>query len=199
MLVLERRPFMPRAGSSCRCFTLIEILIVVAIIAILAAIAIPNFLEAQTRAKVSRAKADMRSIQTALEVYRVDSNNYPPCYVFPSAMELSPLTTPVAYISSVPREPFTPHNAVGVPFEEPVYDFVRYRHDTANWILHVDDTRSVELPYFLVSVGPDSMQEHHYIFHALHDFSFVSNSYDPTNGTLSRGDIFLFGGGGRLE
>jgi len=39
-------------------FTLIEILIVVAIIAILAAIAVPNFLEAQTRSKVSRAKAD---------------------------------------------------------------------------------------------------------------------------------------------
>ena len=43
-------------------FTLIELLIVVAIIAILAAIAVPNFLEAQVRAKISRAKADMRSL-----------------------------------------------------------------------------------------------------------------------------------------
>lgn len=45
-------------------FTLIELLIVVAIIAILAAIAVPNFLEAQMRAKVSRTKADMRSMVT---------------------------------------------------------------------------------------------------------------------------------------
>ncbi len=56
-------------------FTLIELLIVVAIIAILAAIAVPNFLEAQVRSKVSRAKADIRSLATALEAYAVDNNN----------------------------------------------------------------------------------------------------------------------------
>jgi len=57
-------------------FTLIELLIVVAIIAILAAIAVPNFLEAQVRAKVSRAKTDMRTIATGLEAYFVDNNTY---------------------------------------------------------------------------------------------------------------------------
>ena len=58
-------------------FTLIELLIVVAIIAILAAIAVPNFLEAQIRAKVSRVRADHRSISTALETYHIDNNQYP--------------------------------------------------------------------------------------------------------------------------
>lgn len=60
-----------------RAFTLIELLIVVAIIAILAAIAVPNFLEAQTRAKTSRVKADHRTVATALEAYRLDNNQYP--------------------------------------------------------------------------------------------------------------------------
>jgi type II secretion system protein G len=63
-----------------RGFTLIELLIVVAIIAILAAIAVPNFLEAQVRSKVSRVKSDMRSIDTALQAYYVDNNRYPPAY-----------------------------------------------------------------------------------------------------------------------
>ena len=64
-----------------KAFTLIELLIVVAIIAILAAIAVPNFLEAQTRSKVSRTKADMRSLVTAIEAYRADNNDYFQAYV----------------------------------------------------------------------------------------------------------------------
>jgi type II secretion system protein G len=63
--------------SKFRAFTLIELLIVVAIIAILAAIAVPNFLEAQVRSKVSREKANMRTIATALEAYRTDFSRYP--------------------------------------------------------------------------------------------------------------------------
>lgn len=102
-------------------FTLIELLIVVAIIAILAAIAVPNFLEAQTRSKVSRVKADMRSMATALESYAVDHNAFPRCHRFGVATAmgltgadippwpgiLERLSTPVAYITTVNfRDPF---------------------------------------------------------------------------------------------
>src|SRR5690242_2638558 len=84
-------------------FTLIELLIVVAIIAILAAIAVPNFLEAQTRSKVSRVKADERSIATAIESYAVDTNHYPfdvaIDVTFPYYLSVG-LSTPIAYISS---------------------------------------------------------------------------------------------------
>ena len=87
-------------------FTLVELLIVVAIISILAAIAVPNMLEAQIRSKVSRAKADMRTLSFALEAYRTDNNHYPETYVTTRWQRFIMLTTPIAYISSVPRDPF---------------------------------------------------------------------------------------------
>lgn len=110
-------------------FTLIELLIVVAIIAILAAIAIPNFLQAQVRAKVSRAQGEMQTLATALEAYEVDNNTYPLMRGPVSGM-VTPvnraedkdgygqtcidgfrtcpveLTTPISYLTSLPDDPF---------------------------------------------------------------------------------------------
>lgn len=103
-------------------FTLIELLIVVAIIAILAAIAVPNFLEAQTRSKISRSKADLRTLATAIEAYAVDHNFHPISSGINSASDaiefqnsemaakhkfLAPVvTTPVAYITAIPLDIF---------------------------------------------------------------------------------------------
>lgn len=90
-----------------KAFTLIELLIVVAIIAILAAIAVPNFLEAQVRSKVSRAKADMRTLVTGLEAYRVDNTDYPIDRGYGQYYEdWKQLTTPVPYINNIPLDPF---------------------------------------------------------------------------------------------
>ena len=58
-------------------FTLIELLIVIAIIGILAAIAIPNLLNAVQRGKQKRSMSDMRALATAIEAYAVDNNSYP--------------------------------------------------------------------------------------------------------------------------
>ena len=116
-------------------FTLIELLIVVAIIGILAAIAVPNFLNAQMRAKIANAVSDMRSIDTALEMYRLDNNLYPQWLdpsgtaINPLPRRLYPLTTPISYMSSVPQDPFI-YGPPGVRIDESqneayiTYDYV---------------------------------------------------------------------------
>jgi prepilin-type N-terminal cleavage/methylation domain-containing protein len=60
-----------------RGFTLIELMVVIAIIIILAAIAIPNYLTMTARAKKSRVASDFAAIATALETYKTDWNHYP--------------------------------------------------------------------------------------------------------------------------
>jgi len=58
-------------------FSLIELLIVIAIISTITAIVVPNLMSANIRAKVSGVKADMGSIAIALEDYKVDHGEYP--------------------------------------------------------------------------------------------------------------------------
>ncbi|MGF1573265.1 MAG: prepilin-type N-terminal cleavage/methylation domain-containing protein [Sumerlaeia bacterium] len=123
-----------------KAFTLIELLIVVAIIAILAAIAVPNFLEAQTRAKVSRVKADLRTLTIAFEVYALDWNKPAPEAgngPFPdrtidgiggqSGIVTPAISTPIAYITNSDlRDVFFQSDGTGVRPDLQLFTYKAY-------------------------------------------------------------------------
>ena len=188
-----------------RGFTLIELLIVVAIIAILAAIAVPNFLEAQTRAKVSRVKADFRAIALAMEVYRTDENDYPSGYIdtdFNSLIgrpewqeNFKRLTTPLAYMVALPAEnPFGAWlgNHLG-PVKEKGYRILGgeicreiMAGEAAGGTVHPSWANA---NFVIWSIGPSSQQT----YGSDPDFNYMM-VYDPTNGTVSAGHIFFVSG-----
>ena len=171
-----------------RGFTLIELLIVVAIIAILAAIAVPNFLEAQTRSKVARVQNDLRNLATALESYRVDNNDYIPHV--DSQAEFNRLTSPIAYITSVPECPFARirgrmDNIFGYGAWNYHMEDVRIIYDMGWWPEQrpmVADLHAHGKIWLVWSIGPD-------LVHNL----YTVGVYDATNGTRSLGDIMRAG------
>jgi type II secretion system protein G len=178
-------------------FTLIELLIVVAIIAILAAIAVPNFLEAQIRSKVSRARADMRNLATALEGYCVDNQKYPP-YSGPDnplgdgRWRLAHLSTPVAYITSIPADPFADQlkDPIDWQYHKDGYIYAELEFWSSGQRTYNEAIARGE-KWFLAGRGPNQLYDSYYLLN-----SGVTNGeteYDPTNGTRSFGDIERFG------
>lgn len=185
-------------------FTLIELLVVVGVIAILAAIALPNFLEAQVRARTSRVVADLKTMQTAAEAYAVDNNRVPrmswgrPPYNDrytgysrnnePIYGTFGPwVTSPIAYITSYDfLDPFT-RSKDDIRFDAILYtyhDLPTARHLTENFgdygLDRVDVFEEDFGMYFLLSLGPDGATGFGNEFYM---------QYDPTNGTVSPGNI----------
>jgi len=184
-------------------FTLIELLIVVAIIAILAAIAVPNFLEAQTRSKVSRVKADLKSIAVAMESYYIDNNGYP------AGWRVSPLgsapsnygdnrllTTPIQYMTSVPLDIFV------VPLAQP-YRLAAVRENELLTFGSADYWTYPRNTWMTYSHGPDNDADTGGFMLEQWVWEFEDTGqavqgryrgprYDATNGTVSNGDIYQF-------
>lgn len=200
-------------------FTLIELIIVVSIISLLAAVAVPNFLEAQARSKVSRVKADMRTIATALEAYAVDwgtaprGNFFQLATIFTATLEgdrgLILLSTPTAYLTQgLMTDPFQTEaylrTTTEVPDPDPNEENVWYKYsarDAAGTVGTVGppdfDPNSEQVEWWILqSSGPDRIRcaLGQNLIDPDEPEKLLSRIYDPTNGSVSRGSIYRIGG-----
>jgi general secretion pathway protein G len=110
-------------------FTLVEIMVVVVILAVLGALVVPKLIENVDRARVARAQSDIRAVQTALDLYRLDNFKYPTTEQGLQALVKQPNDPSITnyraegYLPALPKDPwnnpyqYASPGADGKPYE----------------------------------------------------------------------------------
>jgi len=96
-----------------RGFTLIEILVVIVILGVLAALIVPNVISRPDEARVTVARSDIAAIMSALKIYRLDNQRYPTGEQGLAALVAKPEQPPVppnwkpgGYLEKLPKDPW---------------------------------------------------------------------------------------------
>lgn len=100
-------------NSKFKGFTLVEVLVVVVILSILAAVVVPRLMDEPDRARAARVKQDIRAIETALDLYKLDNFSYPSASQGLAALVRRPAGTPDApnwkaggYLKELRKDPW---------------------------------------------------------------------------------------------
>jgi Tfp pilus assembly protein PilE len=173
-------------------FTLIDLLIAVATIAILTLISVPSLFTVQVHAKVARANGDMRTLATALEAYHADHNRYPQPHAWlheptPGVLDsfhvqaYIALSTPVAYITnSILPAPFSNHCGGTRERVDTTYE-IGFSNPGVRSKALVDRLKSSGImtnrsTYLIQSFGPDLRDDTH-----INGFGQTATSGDPVS------------------
>ncbi len=93
-----------------RGFTLIEVMVVVVILSILAAIVVPRIMDRPDTARITKAQADIRALESALNLYKLDTHSYPGTDEGLEALITKPANAPTwkdgGYMDRLPKDPW---------------------------------------------------------------------------------------------
>ena len=119
-----------------RGFTLIEIMVVVVILGILAAVVVPNIMGAPDDARITKAKQDIRALEASLQMYRLDNFAYPSTQQGLEALVSKPGGDPPprnwrsgGYMSKLPKDPWGYEYQYLQPGAKGEYDLFSYGAD----------------------------------------------------------------------
>lgn len=117
-------------------FTLIEVIVVVVILGILASVVVPKVVNRTGQAQIVKAKQDIRALESALQLYRVDNFDYPTTDQGLQALAEKPTTTPEprnwqsgGYIKNIPKDPWGNEYQYLNPGEHGEFDIVTLGKD----------------------------------------------------------------------
>lgn len=167
-------------------FTLLELVLVAGVVAVLATVAMPNYVDARLRAQTADVQVELNAVTSALLRYRVDTNAFPQVATYSHAalgrLERTEFLnfTPIDKFKSIFPDEYR-RSSFYLDYREVNLGYTSNGISPAGVSAPISGPRAM----YVGSVGPDGFQEFHNMFEM-----YIPTHYSTSNGLRSNGEIF---------